>query len=297
MIHFAVPTPSDFVFKATVESHGWYQLVPFHYDHETGILARPFLLSNGKTVRVHMRGGKGNVVLVDVIGRPLITSRDRNAIITAVKHIFNLNTRLTDFYDTMQKTDGYAWVAEKKVGRLLASPTVWEDVVKTLTTTNVSWENTVKMCAKLSALDENGIFPSPDKIVSMDADTLAEKTGLGYRAPYLHELATRITEDDAPLAIESWRQLASDDLYKAIMDLSGFGDYAAGTVMRLLGHYDKLAIDTVARKAFEHVTGNPPESDTDIRDYYADFGKWRGLVLWMDCIRDETEDAPQPIES
>ncbi|MEO1291171.1 MAG: hypothetical protein AAFV93_25845, partial [Chloroflexota bacterium] len=80
-----------------------------------------------------------------------------------------------------------------------------------------------------------------------------------------------------------------------ITDLTGFGDYAAGTLMRLMGHFDKLAIDTVARKAYEYVTGHAPDSDTDIRRYYDDFGKWRGLVLWMDCIRDEVDIAPQPI--
>lgn len=294
MIHLTIPAPSDFAFKATVESHGWYQLAPFTYHRESGILERPWLLSTGRVVTLRMRGSKSRSVLVDVVGRPLINNRDRNAISIAIKHMFNLDKPLKAFYTLMEKTEGYAWVAEHKAGRMLSSPTVWEDMAKTLTTTNVSWENTVRVCEKLAALDTHGIFPSPHVIAAMDPDALAEQTGLGYRAPYLHELATRIIDTDTPLYVESWRRLTSQDLYNAVTDLTGFGDYAAGTVMRLLGHFDKLAIDTVARKAYAHVTGTEPESDTDIRDYYEDFGKWRGLVLWMDCIRDQYADAPQP---
>ncbi|MEZ4614458.1 MAG: hypothetical protein R2867_02935 [Caldilineaceae bacterium] len=34
-------------------------------------------------------------------------------------------------------------------GRLLRSPTLWEDVVKTIATTNVTWRNTVSMIHRL----------------------------------------------------------------------------------------------------------------------------------------------------
>lgn len=291
MITITLATPADFNFKSTVESHGWYQLEPDHYNPEQGILSRPYLLDNDKTVTLSMTGGKSRSLMINVNGQAIISSRDRNNIMRLAENMFNLKQNLTPFYQQMAKIEGYQWIAEKKPARLLASPTVWEDLAKTLLTTNTSWGNTIKMVASLSAIDDYNIFPSPQKIASMKEDDFADAVGAGYRAPYLYEAAKRIAAGE--INVESWRTLDSDDLYKAIKDLKGFGDYAAGTVMRLLGHFDKLAIDTVARKAYEHVTGHEPRSDTEIRDYYEKFGKWRGLVLWMDCIRDEIEDAPQ----
>lgn len=288
MIHLSIRTPTDFHFTATVKSHGWYRLAPYHYDEASGILERPYQLDDGHVVNLKIRGGQSRSILVDVIGRPIISSRDRNNIMMAVRYSFNLQQDLRPFYTLMSKTENYEWVTERKAARLLASPTVWEDLVKTLLTTNTSWANTEKMAANLSQLDPHNIFPSPYQIASFGEDDLAEKTGIGYRSAYLLQLAQRVVSGE--LDIENWRTLDSEALYKAIKDLHGFGDYAAGTVMRLLGHFDKLAIDTVARSAYEQLTGTAPESDSDIHDYYEQFGKWRGLVLWMDCIREEVSE-------
>lgn len=293
LITITLPAPSDFNFKSTVESHGWYQLAPNRYDAEKAILQRPYKLDNGKSVTLTMQGGKSATLIIHVDGQAIISSRDRNNIMQSATHMFNLKQNLTPFYMQMSKTEGYEWLAEKKPARLLASPTVWEDLAKTLLTTNTSWGNTLKMAERLTAIDPDNIFPSPQTITTLLPDEFAEQVGMGYRAPYLYEVAQRIASGE--LDVENWRSLDSATLYKRILNLTGFGDYATGTVMRLIGHYDKLAIDTIARKAYEAVTGNVPENDSDIRKYYEKFGKWRGLVLWMDCIRDEIEDAAQAI--
>ncbi|MEM9954284.1 MAG: hypothetical protein AAF846_21925 [Chloroflexota bacterium] len=293
MIILTIATPADFDFRRTVLSHGWYQLAPNTYDDTTQTLKRPFLLDSGKTVHLSIEDGKSNLLTITVYDVAIISSRDRNNILRGIERMFSLKQRLTKFYETMSKTEGYEWVAEHRTARLLASPTIWEDLVKTLLTTNTSWSNTQKMVAQICSLDAQGIFPSPADIVALMPDDFADKAGIGYRAPYLYEASQRIASGEIDL--KQWQTLDSDSLYKAITDLTGFGDYAAGTLMRLMGHFDKLAIDTVARKAYEHVTGHAPDSDTDIRRYYDDFGKWRGLVLWMDCIRDDVDIAPQPI--
>jgi 3-methyladenine DNA glycosylase/8-oxoguanine DNA glycosylase len=205
--------------------------------------------------------------------------------------MFNLETSLKGFYAMLKNHDGYEWVIDQNVGRLLSSPTVWEDLVKTLMTTNISWEQTQSICEKLCEIDPAGTFPTPQQVAVIEEDELQEMLGAGYRTAHLKELADRIASGE--VNVEAWRTFTADELYKAVKTISGFGDYAAGTVMRLLGHFDKLAIDSVARNAFERVTGNEAESDTEIRDYYEKFGEWRGLVLWMDCIRDEfvTDEA------
>jgi 3-methyladenine DNA glycosylase/8-oxoguanine DNA glycosylase len=291
MLTITVTTPADFRFRETVESHGWYQLAPFTYDKITGVLSRKLRLSNGQLIDVNLLGAKTRSIQVHVLSKRVLTSSLRYQVIRAVQNIFSLDIDLREFYKLMYNTKGYAWVDEHKAARMLAAPTVWEDLAKTLMTTNIAWSGTKEMARKLVSLDPDGAFPTPQQIIAISEEELTQKTGMGYRAPYLHILARRIVAGE--LNVESWRDLSSEDLYKAVTDLTGFGDYAAGTMLRLLGHFDKLAIDSVARNAYEQVVGHKPESDTDIRTHYESFGKWRGLVLWMDCIRDEYVTEPE----
>jgi 3-methyladenine DNA glycosylase/8-oxoguanine DNA glycosylase len=291
MLSLTVTTPVDFRFRETVESHGWYQLAPFVYDSITGVLSRKLRLSNGQIVTLNLRGTKTRAIQVHILSARVLTSSLRYQVIRAVQNMFSLDINLRDFYKLMQKTDGYEWVDVHKAGRMLAAPTVWEDLAKTLMTTNIAWSGTKEMARKLVSLDPDGVFPTPQQVSNISEEELTQQTGMGYRAPYLHTLARRISSGE--LNVENWRLLNSDELYKAITDLNGFGDYAAGTMLRLLGHFDKLAIDSVARNAYEQVIGHKPESDTDIRTHYEAFGKWRGLVLWMDCIRDQYVPEPE----
>jgi hypothetical protein len=99
-------------------------------------------------------------------------------------------------------------------------------------------------------------------------------------------LATRIA--DGEIEVESWRNpdIPSAELYKRIRGLKGFGDYAAGNLLRLLGHFDRLATDTVCREVYKNQINNgvPATSDKEIAAYYEQFGDWRGLAQWMDVM-------------
>jgi len=84
------------------------------------------------------------------------------------------------------------------------------------------------------------------------------------------------------------RDLASDDLYRQIRRLKGFGDYAAESVLRLLGRHDTLGIDSVARDTYRTRFNNGDAvTDAAIRAHYGPVGVWRGLVMWMDVIAPE----------
>lgn len=259
-------------------------LAPFQYDAERALITRAIRLHTGKIVHMKIRGTVPRTLLVDVESSRIVTSSERNQAIEITQRMFGLDHDLRPFYTLMSRTPRYEWVSERKAGRMFTCPTIWEDLVKTLFTTNTSWSNTISMVKNLVALDPDGVFPTAQQIAVYSEAELAEKTGIGYRAPYLHALAQQIL---AGVDVEAWATLDSAALYKAVTALKGFGDYAAGTMLRLLGHYDRLAVDSVARKAFEQVSANEAATEADLRAYYEPFGEWRGLVLWMDCIRDE----------
>jgi len=122
----------------------------------------------------------------------------------------------------------------------------------------------------------------------MSAADLNAHVRAGYRGDYLHLLATRIAKGE--LEVESWRDadLPSDEVYKRIKSLKGFGDYAAGNMLRLLGHFDRLATDSACRTVYKDSInkGVAAADDKEIAAYYQPFGQWRGLVQWMDVMED-----------
>jgi N-glycosylase/DNA lyase len=181
-------------------------------------------------------------------------------------------------------------MAEYRLGRLLAAPTVWEDLAKTLATTNTTWSGTVTMCQRLTRLgapaSDIPCFPAPEEVAALAPERLAAATKLGYRAVYLHELATAIANGD--LDVEAWRDsdLTTDELYQKLTALKGFGRYAAGNMLRLLGRHERLAIDTVVHKMFrERMNGGAVATDQEIEAHYRRFDPWAGLVVWLDAMQ------------
>jgi 3-methyladenine DNA glycosylase/8-oxoguanine DNA glycosylase len=196
------------------------------------------------------------------------------------------------FYAFLRGRSHYEWIEAQQQGRLLVCPTVWEDLAKTLLTTNTTWAQTKNMARRLCAFGDElagfgRTFPTPAQIAPLDAPTLAAATGMGYRAPHLIALAQKITRGE--LEVEAWaaRTLSADELFKQVKALKGFGDYAAGTLLKLLGYFDRLAIDTVARAGYKRLLSSATATDAEIQMYYADFGAWRGLVQWMDILRSD----------
>jgi 3-methyladenine DNA glycosylase/8-oxoguanine DNA glycosylase len=269
-------------FDDIVTSHGWYQLAPFTYDPEAQVLHR-----------VHQIGEDAPFVLsIFAQGDTLAWRTDRDvsahvATIQAdVERMFCWHWRLDDLYAAIQHQPRYASLIARRWGRLLVAPTVWEDLAKTLFTTNTTWAQTRQMSARLCALgsphQDQHAFPTPQRIAHMPLNEFIEAIRAGYRAAYLHELAQRIVDG---LDVEAWRTLDSETLYKHVRSLKGFGDYAAGTMVRMLGHFDRLAIDTECRASYRRLTGLTTFTDNDIRAHYAQYGVYQGLVMWMDMVQ------------
>lgn len=288
----SVPTPAGFGFRATLFSHGWVQLHPFRHDESLEWLERTHRLDDGAVVRLTIAGDGGDDLRVAVSGAPLTDAR-RREVRSAVGRIFHLELDLGAFYERLRGEERYAWVEDAGAGRLLRSPGVWEDLAKTLLTTNTTWGATRKMVERLTALGEplgdgeRHAFPTPERVAALSPEELDDHVRAGYRSPYLHRLAGAIAGGE--LDVESWTDpaLSSPELYDRVTALQGFGPYAAGTVLKLLGHYDELALDSAARTMFaRQFRGGEKVADAEIEAHYEPYGAWRGLVLWMDMVRE-----------
>jgi hypothetical protein len=79
-----------------------------------------------------------------------------------------------------------------------------------------------------------------------------------------------------------------------VLSVKGIGEYAAGNIMKLLGRYDYLGLDSWVRKKFSELhRGGRKTSDTSIERHYKQFGKWKGLFFWLEMTKDwYTEKFP-----
>src|SRR5437588_401169 len=284
-----IPTPLDFNFRHTVMSHGWCALLPFEFDKTTWMLIR--VLDAGEATPVTVRITSAKRALTIELSRRLKKASVEN-VIRAVRHMFRLDDDLQVFYKSVSAEAEFAWIADEGAGRLLRSPTVFEDLVKMICTTNCSWALTEKMVANLvnelgcESNDRRKSFPTPEVMAAQSEKFYRDKVRAGYRAPYLRELAQRVASRE--LDVERWLQsdLPHEQFMKELKRIKGVGNYAAENLLKLLGRYDGLALDSWTRAQFAKARNNTrAASDNKIARFYSRFNSWRGLVLWCDMTR------------
>ena len=280
-----IEKPQTFSFRHTICSHGWYDLAPFEMDRENFSLSYVFAQSSGRkplAATVFEEDSRLRIELPRKAG-------DDAAIIRSIRHTLRLDDDIEHFYKTIEGHERLEWVAAKRAGRLLRSPTVFEDLVKTLCTTNCSWGLTKKMVenlvVKLGESDGKGryAFPTAAAMASVDEDFYRGEIKCGYRAPFFVELAEKVSFG----VVDPERWLTSDlptpELKKEIKQFKGFGDYAAENLLKLLGRYDGLTLDSWLRSRFYAThNGDKKCADKKIEKHYAKFGEWKGLAIWCD---------------
>jgi N-glycosylase/DNA lyase len=293
-MEFSIPAPAGFDFKRTLISHGWCDLRPFEWvDNRT--LVRVLDAGGAAPVTVTIKGD-GRALRVSTprrLGRRALARVERD-----VRHIFRLDERLTEFYESVAGDPDFSWIASDGAGRLLRSPTVFEDLVKSVMTTNCSWSLTRKMVTELvrslgrEAADGRRAFPTPEAMAEQPVEFYRDVVRAGYRAPYLKELAERVAAGE--LDVEAWLTsgLSTAELKREMKRVKGVGDYAAENLLKLVGRYDVLALDSWVRGKFARVRNRGRACDDKrIARFYARFREWRGLALWCDMTRDWFEEA------
>ena len=131
-------------------------------------------------------------------------------------------------------------------------------------------------------------------MAAMPVSFYRDEVRAGYRAPYFKELAERVASGE--LNVEGWlkSELPTAELKREMKRVKGVGDYAAENLLKLVGRYDVLALDSWVRAKFAKVRNKGRTcDDKKIARFYSRYGHWRGLVLWCDMTRDWFEDSRQ----
>lgn len=299
--------PNPFEFAGTVYSHGWAVLQPNRWDGGSRALIRTERLGAGRVVHLEVTGtGKADRqrVRIDVRHEGELGASERKAVIRSIRRMLRLDEDLRPFHAQCRKAGGRWEAASHGLGRLLCSPSVFEDAVKTICTTNVQWGGTRAMVRGLTRdLGEPGplsgdaseafpnSFPTPEAIAAADGRTL-EGARLGYRAPYVRALAERVTAGDLDLEELRTRDASTEEVRRELLAIKGVGPYAAATLLMLLGRYDHLAVDSVFRTfvSGRYFEGRVP-ADGEAKEIYAEWGRWKYLGYWFDLWQGLDEEV------
>jgi len=296
---FTIETPKNFSLETAVCGHGWYDLAPFVWDAEAKSLSYVLCSASGKVV---------SKAVVSARPRSLAVRLDKASVGQEkaerdIRHILRLDDEMSEFYEVAALKAGTQWVRSRGAGRLLRSATVFEDLVKTLCTTNCSWALTRKMVENIvTKLGEpagkgSNAFPTAGAMASVDEDFYRNEIKAGYRSPFFVELAQKVAggEIDPEAFLNS--DLPTPELKAEIKKIKGFGDYAADNLLKLLGRNDGLALDSWLRARFyeKHNKGKTCP-DKKITKHYSKYGKWQGLMIWCDMTEDwfESKQANNP---
>ncbi len=179
-------------------------------------------------------------------------------------------------------------------GRMFRSPTFFEDLVKTITSCNVTWRNTTTMNRLMVEHVGHGGFPTPAQLADFGEDNLKARTKVGYRAQRIVRLARDVEDGELDLAWFEHPSRTTDELFDALKNIHGIGPYAAGNLCHLLGHYDRIAIDTETYRHFCHHHGvKRPKSpaglaklDRKIERHYGAFAPFQFKAYWFELWRD-----------
>ncbi|MGI8470583.1 MAG: DNA-3-methyladenine glycosylase family protein [Pyrinomonadaceae bacterium] len=283
--------PRNFHFNRTVNSHGWRSLAPFKYDETSGNLSYVFGGEDLKNPVAAVIGEEDEKLKIEISGDK-ISSKAQAKILHSVRHILRFDDDLNGFYRLVKKEKEFVWIAKQNAGRLLRSPTVFEDLVKTIATTNCSWALTKNMvnnlAAKLGEASKDGrhAFPTAEKMAEMPPAFYRDEIRAGYRSAYFAELAEKVAS--GKLNPEQWldTDLPTRELKKQMKQAKGVGDYAAENLLKLVGRYDGLALDSMLRGRFyKQRNAKTVCADKEIENFYARFNEWKGLAIWCDMSK------------
>jgi len=256
-----------------VTSHGWYRLAPFRWD---GKVLRRMELLGGKVVELAISATRGALRIEG--------AEDSAELRRRIARMFQLDVDIAEFLAMTRDVATHQWVEAAGFGRLLCGATLWEDIVKIIATTNVTWSQTVRMVELLVAkCGPGGVFPSPHDVARFSERELQDDCRLGYRAKSIHALANGIVRGEIDLEKISDPRQPTAELFASYKRLPGIGPYGAAHLLAMDGRHDFIAVDTEFRRFVrETYHGGRRVSDATMLRRYKKWGRWQYLAYWSE---------------
>lgn len=309
-------TPRDYLLHRDVCSYGYFLLSPNHWEPSDLSFRTTLDLradAGAVTVIVRQVGARGRSAAPDLTrvkpGSPLAAETDRALTASERARVEAMLTRMLRLDESHKDITAFhaldpRWSAAKRArgsagsgagrGRLMRSPTFFEDVIKTVTSCNVTWPSTIimneKLCRFFGARSASGhyAFPAAEQLAAARAASLRARCSVGYRDQRIVELARLFAQEAvAPLPAPSGdcpveRRLgamADDELFDALQEWPGIGPYAAANIMQLMGRYSRLPLDTESVRHGRTVLGMKGTSASIMKRLHRHFAPFEGHMF------------------
>ena len=206
-----------------------------------------------------------------------------------VKHILSVDISFKTFLKTLENYPALYRIALKHSGlRPARNLNLYEALIKSVLQQRISLRIALGITAKM--VERWGVkkvwkkrvfysFPPAEKLMKMDAEKIKSLGMAGMKAKSIKEIARNEYEGDIP-SIEE----VNKNPYKAVEQLTkiyGVGRWTAELSVATVIHDYRIAPagDLNVIKAFAKTLGLRKERE--IREYTENFGKWKGLLMYL----------------
>lgn len=292
--------PADFVLARDVCSYGYFLLEPNHWDPATHVFRTTIDLGErAVTFRIGQGAAPKRVPTYRTVratrGTPLtvkpdatLTAAEKTTARAAIQRMLHLNQtqeRIGEFHrlDPRFKASGR--------GRLMRSPTLYEDVLKTVTSCNVQWPSTIimnrRLCEVVGRESASGLhaFPTAERVARARPANLRAWCRVGYRDARIVELSRMFAKGEIDGAWIEDPKTPDEDLWEAMLEWPGIGPYAAANIMQLLGRYHRLPLDTESVRHGRDLLGFKGSSAKIMKRvfrHFEPFGEHRFRSYWFE---------------
>jgi len=279
---FTIKVPRDFVLSRDYCSYGYFLLEPNHWEPRLGQFSRILDLAGGP-VRLDAVQSAGRGSPLAVRADRALDKRDRAEATRQLSRVLRLDEDadlIRDFHrvDPRFKRSGR--------GRMMRSPSFFEDVIKTVTSCNVTWPSTVVMNIRLcEVVGRAGAFPTPKRLARTRPATLRARCRVGYRDARIIELADMFASGQVDPEWFEDPATPDDAIHERLLDWPGIGPYAAANIMQLLGRYHRLPLDSESIRHGKMVMGLKGSDRTIMKamhNHFTPFGRHAFRSYWFE---------------
>lgn len=276
----------------TFISHGVASLPPMRLLKEHRSFEVTIALDRARPRTVTVSQGPRATALVAVAGKAP-GARTLAEIEAKVRHVLRLDDDLAPFYEMARDDPDLSWVASG-AGRMIRSATVFEEVIKTICTTNCAWSATKRMVHGIvEHLGEPAVgaapdgpwgraFPSPEAMARAGESFYKDVARAGYRGPYFVSIARDVAEGTLDLeSLATDTELSDEEVEARLLALPGVGPYAAAHIMMMIGRYSRLILDSWSRPAYLRLAHKRSAVDSSIERRFRRYGRYAGLAFWL----------------
>jgi 3-methyladenine DNA glycosylase/8-oxoguanine DNA glycosylase len=280
-------------FARTLLSHGVADLPPNEIAPDGSVLSTVLTAGDAAWLVELTPDGAGRAQLRAPVCATAPPAEHRPALAAQIRHMLRLDEDLSGFYLLAGADPALAWVVAG-AGRMMRSPTVFEDLVKTICTTNCAWSATVRMVGALvgelgrpaAGARDRRAFPATATVADAGDAFFRDVARAGYRGPYLRAVADDVASGRLDLEALRDPALPDEEVADRLLQIAGVGPYAMAHMMMLLGRYQPLILDSWTRPKYRRLTGRPRITDKGIERVFRRYRQFAGLAFWLMLTED-----------